>query len=168
MNRLLCAWPPPEADRDCRQRKHLLHTSHNGWMETVWTRFSDYRFSKKVQLSRHRGPHRTKKKFSNAICLCLVRVCKVYCTCNSKNTVMFSCTLKGEVRTINDRKICERRSCMKNNGKSPTFKFVSGEERRPSEVQRVSRGRRLPGATHSSADLTWIRKSLENQAPELS
>ena len=31
---------------------------------------------------------------------------------------------KGEVRTINDRNICERRSCMKNNGKSPTFKFV--------------------------------------------
>ena len=47
---------------------------------------------------------------------------------------------------------------MKNNGKSPTFKFVSGEERRPSEVQLVSRGWRLPGATHSSADLTWIRK----------
>ena len=66
--------------------------------------------------------------------------------------------LKGEVRTINDRNICERRSCMKNNGKSPTFKFVSGEERRPSEVQRVSRDWRLPGATHSSADLTWIRK----------
>ena len=78
------------------------------------------------------------------------------------------CMLKGEVRTINDRNICERRSCMKNNGKSPTFKFVSGEERRPSEVQRVSRGWRLPGATHSSADLTWIRKSLEVQAPELS
>ena len=66
--------------------------------------------------------------------------------------------LKGEVRTINDRNICERRSGMKNNGKSPTFKFVSGEERRPSEVQPVSRGWRLPGATHSSADLTWIRK----------
>ena len=75
---------------------------------------------------------------------------------------------KGEVRTINDRNICERRSCMKNNGKSPTFKFVSGEEKRPSEVQRVSRGWCLPGATHSSADLTWIRKSLEIQAPELS
>ena len=57
---------------------------------------------------------------------------------------------------------------MKNNGKSPTFEFVSGEERRPSEVQRVSRGWRLPGAVHSSADLTWIRKSLEIQAPELS
>ena len=54
------------------------------------------------------------------------------------------------------------------NGKSPTFKFVYGEERRPSEVQRVSLGWRLPGATHSSADLTWIRKSLEIQAPELS
>ena len=76
--------------------------------------------------------------------------------------------LKGEVRTINDGNICERRRCMKNNGKSPTFKFVSGEERRPSEVQRVSRGWRLPGATHSSADLTWIRKRLEIQAPELS
>ena len=75
---------------------------------------------------------------------------------------------KGEVRTINDRNICERRSCMKNNGKGPTFKFVSGEERRPSEVQRVSRGWRLPGATHSSADLIWIRKWLEVQAPELS
>ena len=62
--------------------------------------------------------------------------------------------ISWEVRTINDRNICERRSCMKNNGKSPTFKFVSGEERRPSEVQRVSRGWRLPGATHSSADLT--------------
>ena len=58
--------------------------------------------------------------------------------------------------------------CMKNNGKSPTFKFVSGEENRPSEVQRVSRGWRLPGATHSSADLTWIRKWLEIQAPERS
>ena len=78
------------------------------------------------------------------------------------------CFVKGEVRTINDRNICERRSCMKNNGKSPTFKFVSGVERRPSEVQRVSRGWRLPGATHSSADLTWIRKSLEIRAPELS
>ena len=33
---------------------------------------------------------------------------------------------------------------MKNNGKSPTFKFVSGEERRLSEVQRVSRGWSLP------------------------
>ena len=76
--------------------------------------------------------------------------------------------LKGEVRTINDRNICERRSCMKNNGKSPTFKFVSGEERRPSEVQQVSRNWRLPGATHSSADLTWIRKWLKIQAPELS
>ena len=54
--------------------------------------------------------------------------------------------------------VCERRSCMKNNGKSPTFKFFSGEERRPSEVQRVTRGWRLPGATHSSADPTWIRK----------
>ena len=37
-----------------------------GW-RTVRTRFSDYMFSKKVQLSRHRGPHRTKKKFSHAI-----------------------------------------------------------------------------------------------------
>ena len=72
-----------------------------------------------------------------------------------------------EVRTTNDRNICERRSCMKNNGKSPTFKFVSGEERRPSEVQRISRGWRLPGATHSSADPTWIRKWLGLQAPEL-
>ena len=66
--------------------------------------------------------------------------------------------IKGEVRTINDRNICERRSCMKNNGKSPTLKFVCGEERHPSEVQRVSRNWRLPGATQSSADLTWIRK----------
>ena len=32
MRRLLCGWPPPEADRDCRQRKHL-QTSHNGWTE---------------------------------------------------------------------------------------------------------------------------------------
>ena len=66
--------------------------------------------------------------------------------------------IKGEVRAINDRNICKRRSCMKNNGKSPTFKFVSGEERRLWEVQRVSRGWRLPDATHSSADPTWIRK----------
>ena len=57
---------------------------------------------------------------------------------------------------------------MKNNGKSPTFKFASGEERRPSEVQQVSRSWRLSGATHSSADLTWIRKLLEIQAPKLS
>ena len=76
--------------------------------------------------------------------------------------------LKGEVRTINDRNICERRSCMKNNVLSPPFKFVSGEKRRPSEVQRISRGWRLPGATHSSANLTWIRNWLEIQAPELS
>ena len=62
--------------------------------------------------------------------------------------------VKGEVRTINDRNKCERRSCMKNKGKSHTFKFVSGEETRSSEVQRVSRGWRLPDATHSSADLT--------------
>ena len=61
---------------------------------TVWTRFSDNRFSKKVQLSRHRGPHRTKRKFSHAIFLCLVRVRKVPVHCNSKSTaVMFSCTL---------------------------------------------------------------------------
>ena len=79
-----------------------------------------------------------------------------------------SSTVKREVRTINDINICERRSCMKNNGKSPTFKFVSGEERRPSKVQWVSRGWRLPGATHLSADLTWIRKWLEIQALELS
>ena len=79
----------------------------------------------------------------------------------------FKVKVKREVRTINDRNICER-SCMKNNGKSPTSKFVSGEERRPSEVQRISRGWRLPGATHSSADLTWIRKRLKIQASELS
>ena len=81
---------------------------------------------------------------------------------------LFSINIKVEVRTINDRNICERRSCMKNNGTSPTFKFVSGEERRPSEVQGVSWGWRLLGATHSSADLTWIRKWLEILAPELS
>ena len=53
-----------------------------------------YRFSKKVQLSRHRGPHRTKKNFSHSICLCLVRVRKVLVDlhCNSESTVMFSCT----------------------------------------------------------------------------
>ena len=77
-------------------------------------------------------------------------------------------TVKGEVRAINDRNICERRSCMKNNGKSPTFKFVSGEERRSPEVQRVSRGWRPLDARHSSADPTWIRKWLKIQAPELS
>ena len=48
--------------------------------------------------------------------------------------------VKGEVRSINDRNICERRSCMKNNGKSPTLTFVSGEARRPSKFQRLSRG----------------------------
>ena len=83
-------------------------------------------------------------------------------------TIALNQGLKGEVRTLNDRNICERKSCMKNNGKSPTFKFVSGEERRPSEVQKVSWGWRLRGATHSSADLTWIWKWLEIQAPELS
>ena len=62
--------------------------------------------------------------------------------------------LKGEVRTIhvNDRNICERRNCIKNNGKSPTFKFVSGEERRPSEVQRVSRGWRHALVSRSHLD----------------
>ena len=54
--------------------------------------------------------------------------------------------VKGEVRATNDRNVCERRSCMKNNGKRPTFKFVSGEERRSSEVQRVYRGWRPPDA----------------------
>ena len=54
-----------------------------------------------------------------------------------------------------------KRSCMKTNGKSPTFKFVPGEERRLSEVQRVSWSWRLPGAMPMSADLTWIRKWLE-------
>ena len=44
--------------------------------------------------------------------------------------------------------LCERKSCMKNTGKRPTFKFISGEERRPSEVQRVSRGWRLPDRRH--------------------
>ena len=78
--------------------------------------------------------------------------------CSVKSLASNFGSFKEDVRTINDRNICERRSCMKNNGKSPTFKFVSGEERRPSEVRRVSRGWRLPGATHSSADLTWIRK----------
>ena len=63
---------------------------------------------------------------------------------------------KGEVRTINDRNICERRSCMKNNGKSPIFKFVSGEERRPSEVQRVSRAWRhaLVSGSHLDPKMT--------------
>ena len=85
-----------------------------------------------------------------------------------KHTLMVKPAFKGEVRTINDRNIRERRSCMKNNVKSPTFKFIFGEERRPSEVQRVSWGWCLPGATHSSADLTWIQKWLKIQAPELS
>ena len=76
--------------------------------------------------------------------------------------LFFSVSIKGEVRTINDGNICKRRRCMKNNGKSPTFKFISGEERRLSEVQRVSRGWRFPGAMHSSADLTWIRKMTGN------
>ena len=69
--------------------------------------------------------------------------------------------LKGDVRTINNRNICEIRSCMKNNGKGPTFKFVPREERRPSEVQRASRSRCLTGAVPMSADPTWIRKWLE-------
>ena len=39
--------------------------------------------------------------------------------------------LKGEVRTINDRNICERRSCMKNNGKSPTsYSFLERRDAR--------------------------------------
>ena len=63
-HRLLCAWPPSEADRPAGIAGNvsiykLLITV--GW-RTVWTRFFDNRFSKKVQLSRHRGPHRTKKK----------------------------------------------------------------------------------------------------------
>ena len=83
--------------------------------------------------------------------------------------------IKGEVRTINDRNICERRSCMKNNGKSPTFKFVSGEERETLVESSASLSGLAPPppppppyATHSSADLTWIRKWLEIHAPELS
>ena len=77
---------------------------------------------------------------------------------------------KGEVRTINDRNICKRRSCMKNNGKSPTFKFVSGEERRLSEVQRVSRA----GASLAPAPRTRQRippgseNDWKSRHPELS
>ena len=70
----------------------------------------------------------------------------------ASRVIFIKAELKGEVGTINDRNIRERRSCMKNNGKSPIFKFVSGEERRSWEVQRVSWGWRLPGATHSSAE----------------
>ena len=52
----------------------------------------DYRFSKEVQLSRHRGPHRTKKNS-------LMRSACAWCVCvqgtlyYSKSTVMFSCPL---------------------------------------------------------------------------
>ena len=46
----------------------------------------------------------------------------------TKNPNRGGSCLKGEVRTINDGNICKRRRCMKNNGKSPTFKLVSGEE----------------------------------------
>ena len=68
-----------EADRDCRQRKHL-QTSHNGWMENgMDPLFWQQVFQKgSAVAARHRGPHRTKKKFSHAICLCLVRVHKVH------------------------------------------------------------------------------------------
>ena len=45
--------------------------------------------------------------------------------------------------------------------KSRIFKFVSGEKRRPSKVQRQSRSWRLPGTAPMSADFTWIRKWLE-------
>ena len=51
---------------------------------------------------------------------------------NMQNFKIISEQLKGKFAPY--RNICERRSCMKNNGESPTFKFVSGEERRPSEV----------------------------------
>ena len=67
-----------------------------------------------------------------------------------------------EVFTINDRNVCERRSCMKNNGKSPTFKFVSREARRPSEVQRVSRGWRRPGAALAPRTRQRISLGSEN------
>ena len=91
MHRLLCAWPPPEADRDCRQRKHL-QTSHNGWMENgmdplFWLQV--FQKGSAVETS-WTPPH--KEKFSRAICLCLVRVRKVPVHC-CKSTVMFSCTL---------------------------------------------------------------------------
>ena len=90
MHRLLCAWPPPEADRDGWQRKHL-QTSHNGWMENgmdplFWLQV----FQKGSGVEDIVDPTAQRKKFSHAICLCLVRVRKV--DCNSKSTVMFSCT----------------------------------------------------------------------------
>ena len=42
---------------------------------------------------------------------------------------------------------------MKNNGKSPTFKFVSGEERRPSEVQSLGAGASLVPHTRQRISL---------------
>ena len=90
MHRLLCAWPPPQADRDCRQRKHL-QTSHNGWMENgmdplFWLQV----FQKGSAVETSWTPPHNEKILS---CNLPVPVRKVLFTCNSKSTVMFSCTL---------------------------------------------------------------------------
>ena len=82
-HRLLCAWPPSAADRDCRQRKHL-QTSHNGWMENgMDPQFLTTGFPKRFSCRDIVDPIAQRKKFSPAICLCLVRtrVCARYMYC---------------------------------------------------------------------------------------
>ena len=141
-----------------------------GW-RTVWTHYSDYRFSKKVQLSRHHGPHRTKKKFSHAIFLCLVRVRKLSVHCNSKSTaVMFSCTLAlGRLATAPAHAAVESTSARRAGGATPgpahaPGRFAKAGQARLRSISAASWSTGVWAVTEPDACVqSELRKFLQNQ-----
>ena len=120
--------------------ENIKHTKYSGF--TVCIKYKKYCHgtgkqvivmqSARPRLCNRHSDSRNLSTFSSKYFLKFLHKKKTKETLLLRSEVCF--LIKGEVRTINDRNICERRSCMKNNGKSPTSKFVSGEERRPSEV----------------------------------
>ena len=111
MRRLLCGWPPPEADRDCRQRKHL-QTSHNGWIENgMDLLFWPQVFQKGSAVETSWTPPHKEKNFSFDLPVPGACAQGPVVHCNSESTVMFSCTLAlgrpsycaSVQRTIHDR-----------------------------------------------------------------
>ena len=93
MRRLLCGWPPPEADRDCRQRKHL-QTSHNGWIENgMELLFWPQVFQKGSAVETSWTPPHKEKFFSCELPVPGACAQGPVVHCNSESTVMFSCTL---------------------------------------------------------------------------